>query len=187
MAGTTAGHGTVTSLRLFFVQTTTAAGKPPKSQPLTMFLKDGRMRLEQGAMALIFDGKQLLSINTASKSKVAVELPVSQMDLRGSTSPAQTLQKMLAAGGTAKLLGTATLSGRQCDVLELVRPDGTTAKLWIDKNSGVPAKVDAATPKAHVTTVLQAAKVNPPLRDSLFALPQGYRVVKLGSTQPSAK
>jgi outer membrane lipoprotein-sorting protein len=169
------------TVRMQLVQVTRREGKPVQAVPINVYARSGRLRIEQGSMVLLYDGQRLFSLNSASEQKVATELPVDSLGLRGAVTPTDMLQRLLLMGGDTKLLGDGTINGRPCHLLELSDvKSGSKGKAWIDKETGIPLRVESAVPPTTVSVAAQAITLNPRLQGGLFTLPAGYAVSKPG-------
>jgi outer membrane lipoprotein-sorting protein len=76
-----------------------------------------------------------------------------------------------------KVIGTETMDGKLCTVVEYVTPEGRT-KMWIWQKHGFPVRVETAVPNG--TMVMEYKNISfGNIPDSMFKLPAGVKIMDM--------
>ena len=170
----------VQSAKLSMMQTVRYNSEKPQTSAVTVYMKDGRLRIERQGMALVFDGRKLYSFHTKGGNKTALELPPNRMGAAGAVSPLDVVNRMLAYGGGGQELGRGTIAGRACRIVKIIDPKSKSAgRAWIDLSTALPLKIEMSGKTGVVELSTVSIQLNPALPDALFTLPKGYSVMRL--------
>jgi outer membrane lipoprotein-sorting protein len=170
----------VQSAKLSMMQTVRYNSGKPQTSAVTVYMKDGRLRIERQGMALVFDGRKLYSFHTKGGNKTALELPPNRVGAAGAVSPLDVVNRMLAYGGGGQELGRGTIAGRACRIVKIIDLKSKSAgRAWIDLSTALPLRIEMSGKTGAVELSTVSIQLNPALPDALFTLPKGYSVMRL--------
>ncbi len=139
----------------------------------TTWVKNTKMKMETTAQGL----SSIVFIDQVAKTAVTY-MPTENIAMKMNFDQAQ---KSVAQGtntieqNNPKNLGTETIDGKTCVVLEYTVSSATT-KMWIWKDRGLPVKVE--TTSATGTTLIEYKNYDfSDIPDSMFTLPEGVQVI----------
>lgn len=181
-------------------QTTVVNGKETITFESVTRVKDAKLRVETKGAVKMPDGQAMNSVmiidpasqamymlndKTKQAMKVKLDQAAAQMNLGTglSADPAKIRAELQKQGG--KVIGRETLLGHQTEIwsVDYQSPakETSTAKVWLAKDLNMPLKVEVTTKGKGQTMALKVTdvKTNLALADSLFQVPQGYRVMDM--------
>lgn len=153
--------------------TTVVAGPPASTTTGKMFIRSDRIRSE-----VTTEDGTLITIIRMDKQLMWTLLPENKyMEIAWKPDPKSPNTPVEEDNYTKVNLGTATVNGYLCDVVQYVpkkKSDGTLTH-WITQKFGFPTRVEFKNAKGKVEsttdyTNLKAGR----LADSLFEIPEGY-------------
>jgi hypothetical protein len=157
----------------------TVTGTPPITQKV--YLEKTRMRIETNMQGM----DTIIMIDTDKKTMYNY-IPSQNMAMKMDFSQAPTPATKEVDGinqYSPQIVGTETLDGKVCLVVQYTSPQGTY-KQWIWKDKGFPIKIE--TTSAAGNSVVENKNIEfGDIPDNLFELPAGVQITDLGSLIPT--
>lgn len=177
LSASAAPAASLTSMYAVSRVTQTINGKPLPSHLAKTWSKNEKIRMEDGQIVLIMDGKNqyLFPVKNPKKEMQVRSLPAAQRPKTALALYNLMYGMVLKKGrkeGTAKILGHAT------SIYELPSgAPGQSTRMWIASDVGapIPLRAEMKNPQMSVINETITFQVNPSLPDSMFAPPPGYK------------
>lgn len=134
------------------------------------FIKGKKVRMETNSGGST--GVSMITLNNGQKAYIY--FPAQNMAMVSSVSDVQAQVPIPKDEPelNKKIIGQGVIDGRLCDIYQLQDNKGESYKVWIAKDLDFPLKSEAA----GAVTYYKNVRVNVPLEDSLFELPQGVQI-----------
>ncbi|MBW3623168.1 MAG: hypothetical protein KY468_07125 [Armatimonadetes bacterium] len=182
------------SLHIAYRETLTPAKGKPMSRTSEMWLKNNKMKVRQGDLYVVSNGKKsyIYSPKDPQKRMQVTNVPPGQQAASVSAQISQMISPLLKR---MKKVGTGTVLGYPVDVYQISDPKQKASnKTWVAKTIGAPIflREERKGPQGTLRIEATALKVNPVLADRTFAAPTGYKAVTAppaprGKAAPPAK
>jgi len=150
----------------------TAPGQPTLTQKV--WLKKSKMRMEFTA-----EGQTMVYLIDSDAKTMYMYIPAQNMAMKMdfSQAPGAATENLDLEGYNPVLIGTETLDGKVCLVVEYT-VQGVKTKAWIWKDKGFPIRMETATTQG--TMVMEFKNIEfVDIPDSIFELPAGVQIVQM--------
>lgn len=168
------------SLHVVYNETNAPAKGKAMSRTGEIWLKNNKLRVRQGELIIISDGRRAVAFSPADpqKRKQTVNIPKSQQGTSVLASLNQMVNPMLKK---MKKTGTGKILGHSTNVYAISDPKlKATRRTWVATNLGASLLLrdETKTPQGTYKMEATSVRVNPALPDSLFSPPAGFKEVQ---------
>jgi outer membrane lipoprotein-sorting protein len=152
---------------------------------MRMWLKDGKMRIESGEGPYKMTSLHLDDgiYNMIPGQNVITKIAVPKTGLNYLSDHEAYVNEIKGFGAVLK--GTEKIDGKACDVYEYTEPaTGNTVTSWVSQEIKFPLKMIAKGPAGEMEMTYSEIRIDQPIPDEMFDLPEGAQVIDMSTKTP---
>ena len=150
-----------------------------------VWLKDGKMRIESGPEQFRIVSIHLKDgvYNMVPGQNVITKVAVPETSTGYLSDHEAYLNEIKNQGAVLK--GTEEIAGKVCDIYEYTDPaSGNAITSWISQEMKFPLKMVVNGPAGKVEMTYTDIKINKPIADDMFEIPEGQRIIDMAGMIP---
>lgn len=147
---------------------------------MKVWAKDGDMRMESTAdgEAFVIFIKNDGIYNYIPSQNIVTKIPQMQQRFNYIENPENYIDHLKSMG--AQKIGTENTNGYLCDVYKYQDPQtGANAKVWVWTKKNFPVKLTSYGPQGKIEILFTDIKINEPISNELFELPENAQVLDM--------